>query len=270
LRNGEYGHERIWQVNQLPERNAGLAGHRLAEQKSLRNQIGQLPGKKDADLTLKIFDDLFKEKSVLASNIAPFLINTPYPGVEKYTNYASAHLGLFPLKNVKALMPEFGPVINDVTSFQYPITISSCGNPPKPDVFIAVISAPENFKQRTKIRQSWKNQINLVLKKGLLGRIHFAFVLGRAETNLTQQRIEEENTSNNDIIQIEMLDFYRNLPLKMARLLNWVHNNCPQIDFVLKVDEDMYVNLYVLAHFVKSYNESAKWLFSVKAFVTVV
>ncbi len=195
---------------------------------------------------------------MLASNIAPFLINTPYPGVEKYTNYASAHLGLFPLKNVKALMPEFGPVINDVTSFQYPITISSCGNPPKPDVFIAVISAPENFKQRTKIRQSWKNQINLVLKKGLLGRIHFAFVLGRAETNLTQQRIEEENTSNNDIIQIEMLDFYRNLPLKMARLLNWVHNNCPQIDFVLKVDEDMYVNLYVLAHFVKSYNESAK------------
>ncbi len=64
----------------------------LAEQKSLRNQIDQLPGKKD-DLTLKMFDDLLKERRVLASYIAPFLINTPYPGVEKYTSYALAHLG---------------------------------------------------------------------------------------------------------------------------------------------------------------------------------
>ncbi len=42
-----------------------------------------------------------------------------------------------------------------------------------------------------------------------------------------------------------MLDFYRNLTLKMAGLFNWINSNCPKIDFVLKMDDDMYVNVHI-------------------------
>jgi hypothetical protein len=202
------------------------------------------------------------DRRVLYSHIAPKLINHPYPGVENYTLYSTTHLGVLP-SNAKPLMPEFGPVINNVTSFNYPVTVPQCGDIDQSvrSVFIAVISATGNFEKRSKIRETWKNHIDLVLQKGLLGKMHFAFILGKSEKAnelLIQGKIEEENNNFRDIIQIEMLDFYRNLPLKMAGLLNWVNTNCRQVDFVLKIDDDMYLNLHVLAHFVKSYHESGK------------
>jgi hypothetical protein len=46
--------------------------------------------------------------------------------------------------------------------------------------------------------------------------VAIAFVLGRTEKNSIHNKIEEERKTNNDVIQIEMLDFYRNLPFKMA------------------------------------------------------
>jgi hypothetical protein len=125
-----------------------------------------------------------KARRVLYSHIAPNLINHPYPGVENYTLYSMARLGMMP-SNAKPLMPELGPVINNVTSFQYPITVPQCGDIDQSvrSVFIAVISATDNFEYRMKIRQTWKDHIDLVLQKGLLGKIHFAFILGKSEND---------------------------------------------------------------------------------------
>ncbi|EFX82150.1 hypothetical protein DAPPUDRAFT_316750 [Daphnia pulex] len=200
-----------------------------------------------------------KDRRVLYSHIAPTLINNPYPGVANYTLYSTARLGLLP-SNAKPLMPEFGPVINNVTSFNYPITVPQCGDidPSVRSVFIAVISAADNFERRSKIRQTWKDHIDLVLQKGLLGKIHFAFILGKSENALIQEKIQKENKNFTDIIQMELSDSYRNLPWKMAGLLNWVNTNCRQVDFVLKIDDDMCLNVHVLAHFVKTYYESGK------------
>jgi hypothetical protein len=52
-----------------------------------------------------------------------------------------------------------------------------------------------------KIRQTWKDHIDLVLQKGLLGKIHFAFILGKSENALTQEKIQNENKNFTDIIQ---------------------------------------------------------------------
>jgi hypothetical protein len=208
-----------------------------------------------------------EDRKLLYSQMAPDLIDIPYPGVENYTHYAAARLGLL-LVNARPLMSELGPVINDVTSFKYPIATKQCGNIDSSvrSVFIAVISATSNFEKRSKIRETWKNHIDLVLQKGLLGKIHFGFILGQPEnanelqgkSKEIQEKIQDENDNFGDIIQIEMSDFYRNLPLKMAGLLNWVNTNCRQVDFVLKIDDDMYLNVHVLAHFVKTYYESGK------------
>ncbi|KAI9558339.1 hypothetical protein GHT06_015092 [Daphnia sinensis] len=59
-----------------------------------------------------------------------------------------------------------------------------------------------------------------------------------------------------DILQMDILDFYRNLPFKMAGLLNWMNTNCPKIGFLLKVDDDIYVNIHNLAKIVESYHQS--------------
>ena len=44
-----------------------------------------------------------------------------------------------------------------------------------------------------------------------------------------------------------MTDGYYNITLKVAGLLNWLRTNCNSADFVLKVDDDVYVNSRNLA-----------------------
>ncbi|XP_045032181.1 lactosylceramide 1,3-N-acetyl-beta-D-glucosaminyltransferase-like [Daphnia magna] len=198
--------------------------------------------------------------------MATYLQDTPYPGVENYTQYAVVRLNLAPLTNVEPLIPEFGPVLNDVLSFQYTTSVPSCPaattSVGKPTVFIAVISAIFNFHRRTTIRRTWKSHVQAVHRNGPLAIAGFAFILGLSEDDGTQRQIEEESKLYADIIQIRMSDFYRNLPLKIAGLLNWLRSYCAgEITFLLKVDDDVYVNVHNLVHFVRSYRHSYMTVF---------
>jgi hypothetical protein len=195
---------------------------------------------------------------------------TSYPGVENYIRYAVTRLEILPmpLAVVKPLIPEFGPVINNVTEIRYPIAIPSCPRDSatsanRRSVFIAVISAPGNVNKRSAIRQTWTNHIQTVLDKGLLTMVRYGFILGQPGNDLMQTQIEEESKNFGDIIQIEMSDYYRNLPLKVAGLLNWLDKNCANVDFVFKVDDDVYVNMHNLAHFVQSHHEYNRSVFGI-------
>jgi hypothetical protein len=200
--------------------------------------------------------------------MAVSLQNTPYPGVDNYTRYTVARLVLLPLAGIEPLKPEFGPVINNVTSFRYPITIPACQIPDasngtssnhhqQPSVFVAVISAPDNFDKRNRIRRTWRTHLSNVsyYHNSSMVVAGFAFILGMTDSNATQSKIQEESQTHGDLIQIEMADFYRNLSLKVAGLFNWLYRHCHQrIDFLLKVDDDVYVNVRNLAQFVRSHN----------------
>jgi hypothetical protein len=201
----------------------------------------------------------------ILNNLSASLINTSYPGVEIYTQYATARLRLSSLTNVESLNSRFGPVINDVLSFEYPISISPCleNRLVKRSVFVAVISAPSNWKKRNIIRKTWKNHLKILNSENIFGIVGFAFILGLPENYVTQHDIIKESKMYEDIIQIRMSDFYRNLSLKVAGLLNWLNRMCTKIDFVLKVDDDVYVNVRNVAHFVKSYHQSKYSIFGV-------
>jgi hypothetical protein len=189
----------------------------------------------------------------LFNYMATHLRNTPYPGAENYTRYTVARLGMLPLAGIEPLKPEYGPVINNFTSFRYPITISPCQKVKTdyPSVFIAVVSAPDNFEKRNIIRQTWRTHLNLDDHKKMMNIIGFAFILGLADKNVTQIKIEEESKTHKDILQIEIPDIYYRLAIKVAGLFNWLNRYCAaQIDFLLKVDDDVYVNVRNLAHFV--------------------
>ena len=85
----------------------------------------------------------------------------PYPGVENYTRYAMARLGLLPLPNVKSLNPEFGPVVNDFLSFRYRFSVPCQSVSANRSIFIAVNSAPGNFEKRKVIRQTWLKHLSI-------------------------------------------------------------------------------------------------------------
>jgi hypothetical protein len=203
--------------------------------------------------------------------LANHLRNTPYPGVDNYTRYTVARLGLAPLVGVEPLIPEFGPVINDVLSFQYPISVPPCQDhviTGGRTVFVAVISTAENYDKRKIIRQKWKNQLKEVHEEGLVGVGGFAFVFGLTEDQETQSSIEEEAKTYEDIIQIGIPDLYGNsLLLKRIAVLNWVNNQCSEIDFVVKVDDNVDVNVLNLAKFVHSHHHNSnKSVFGVGKF----
>jgi hypothetical protein len=165
--------------------------------------------------------------------------------------------GLKPLVGIEPLKPEYGTVINNFTSFRYPIVIPSSQKTAadNPSVFIAVVSAPHNFMKRNFIRQTWRTHLNPLNidnhRKGFMNIIGFVFILGLADENSTQIKIEEENKTHMDILQIKIPDFYERLAVKVAGLFNWLLRYCTPVDFLLKVGDDVYVNVRNLAHFIK-------------------
>ncbi|EFX80509.1 hypothetical protein DAPPUDRAFT_243679 [Daphnia pulex] len=191
--------------------------------------------------------------------LALHLRETAYDGVENYIRFMTAFLSLEELA-AEPLAPGMGPVVNDITWFRYPININPCrffdspaaaaaGNSSsRISLFISVISGPNNFERRAAIRRTWpvhlKNQTNLNNPLDVVG---FGFVIGLTNDSVVQQKVKEECEQFGDILQVNMIDRYVNLSVKVASLFNWVDTYCPRVDYVLKVDDDVYVNVHNLA-----------------------
>lgn len=169
----------------------------------------------------------------------------PYPGVSLYTSFTVARLKLRPL-DIKPIIPDYTPVFNDVQSFIYNFNLPPCARSTRDvkTIFVAVISAPSNFEKRKAIRETWRR--NLTSKLFVL---NFAFVIGKSFEK--DAALAAENATYGDILQIEMVDTYYNITIKVTALLNWLNVNCKDVDFVLKVDDDVYVNVNNLANIIE-------------------
>jgi len=60
---------------------------------------------------------------------------------------------------------------------------------------------------------------------------------------LIQSNLTQESQTYGDILQESFLDSYANLTLKSVMLLKWFSRECNKIPYVLKTDDDMYINL---------------------------
>lgn len=120
----------------------------------------------------------------------------------------------------------------------------ACGGPGAPPfLLILVCTAPENLQQRNAIRASWGG---LREAQGL--RVQTLFLLG--EPNWPQPAwgshghdLSWESATQGDILQAAFQDSYRNLTLKTLSGLNWADKHCPLARYILKTDDDVYVNV---------------------------
>jgi hypothetical protein len=200
----------------------------------------------------------------LLDYLAFHLREKEYDGVENYIRFMTANLGLksLPSSSGDRMLPGMaGPVVNDISWFRYPINIGPCAaagldginskaasRQRRISLFISVISGPNNFDRRAAIRRTWPihltNQTNLDHPLDLVG---FGFVIGQTNDSVVQQKVEEESEEFGDILQVNMIDRYVDLSVKVASLFNWVDTYCPRVDYVLKADDDVYVNVHNLA-----------------------
>ncbi|KAM8969585.1 beta-1,3-galactosyltransferase 4 isoform X1 [Sarcophilus harrisii] len=111
----------------------------------------------------------------------------------------------------------------------------------QPFLLILVSTAPEHQEQRDAIRASW----------GALREIHghlvrTLFILGEPDDS-RWENIKEvlrwEAQVEGDIVQAAFTDSYRNLTLKTLSGLAWAARYCPNVHYVLKTDDDVYINV---------------------------
>ncbi|KAK0066806.1 beta-1 3-galactosyltransferase 1 [Biomphalaria pfeifferi] len=112
-------------------------------------------------------------------------------------------------------------------------------------VICVEISRTSNMTRQT-IRQTWGSYANVSSNNSTL-----IFFLGSEHPSTNgsqsvQQFIDKEAELYGDILQEDYVDDYKNLSLKSVSILKWVSLKCPESHFLLKVDDDMYVNVPVL------------------------
>ncbi|XP_068130458.1 beta-1,3-galactosyltransferase 2-like isoform X2 [Hyperolius riggenbachi] len=113
-----------------------------------------------------------------------------------------------------------------------------------PFLILLVIGKVHDFETRHAIRATWGNESNYdvdVLRIFLLGFSSFA-------SRRTQMMLEEESEAFRDIVQQDFMDTYYNLTLKTLLGMEWVTKFCPNASYVIKIDNDLFLNVDYLVH----------------------
>ncbi len=111
------------------------------------------------------------------------------------------------------------------------------------DLFLIIYihTAPSHYKRRTVIRQTWGNP------KYYSEKIRLVFVMGVTEDKPeVQQALLFEAEQYGDIMQEDFKDTYKNLTYKGIAALKWISTYCSHAKFVLKTDDDIFVNMFTL------------------------
>ena len=78
-------------------------------------------------------------------------------------------------------------------------------------------------------------------------------MLGATSDSSLQNVINKENEAYHDIVQGDFVDHYKNLSYKAIMGKLWVSEFCEQAEFVVKTDDDMYIDLYEVYYLTRSY-----------------
>jgi Galactosyltransferase len=119
------------------------------------------------------------------------------------------------------------------------------------DVFLLVYihSAPSHFKQRMAIRETWGNakyfpDVSLIV-------VFLCGVIPSKGSSSVQDALMLEVETYGDIVQETFVDSYRNLTYKGIMGLKWVTQNCRNAKFLLKTDDDIFINMFSLVTHLK-------------------
>ena len=119
-------------------------------------------------------------------------------------------------------------------------------NSSQPYLIVVVCSAIPNFEARYTIRQTWAQDSET------LKNVKVVFLVGQEINSTHQELLESESNQYGDIIQESFIDTYANLTVKSLMLLKWFTKSCDTTQFVMKTDDDMYINLNKLYDLVQA------------------
>ncbi|XP_067829916.1 beta-1,3-galactosyltransferase 9-like [Heptranchias perlo] len=104
-----------------------------------------------------------------------------------------------------------------------------------------VASKPAHFQSRRAIRSSWASVTEV---QGRVVRTLFA--VGVPESEEERELIGEESERYQDLVQGLFVDTYLNLTHKTIMIMRWFSTYCPSAQYLLKVDDDVFLNYHNL------------------------
>lgn len=132
------------------------------------------------------------------------------------------------------------------TKFRYIVESDVCTRniSQNASILLLVFSKHENRNQRNALRRTWLSQAK--------GNVTYTFVFGKSTMEELNYNVADEQKIHYDILLIDFIESYRNLTLKTISAFRWAVQNCGHVNYVMKVDDDMWVNLEALQEMVTS------------------
>ncbi|XP_053959619.1 uncharacterized protein LOC128864126 [Anastrepha ludens] len=121
-------------------------------------------------------------------------------------------------------------------------------------LLILISSALNHAEARLAIRQTWAHY-------GTRRDVSIAFVLGRTTNETVSKELSIENFIYGDMIRGNFIDSYTNLTLKTISTLEWVDLHCQQAKFILKTDDDMFINVPKLLQFIDNHAKEKRVIY---------
>ncbi|XP_034668564.1 beta-1,3-galactosyltransferase 5-like [Drosophila subobscura] len=116
-------------------------------------------------------------------------------------------------------------------------------------LLILITSAQSHFMARMSIRQTWMHYASR-------RDVGMAFVLGRTTNATLNESLNKENYMYGDMIRGNFIDSYFNLTLKTISMLEWADMHCPRVKYILKTDDDMFINVPRLLDFIDGHKDT--------------
>ncbi|XP_077377696.1 beta-1,3-galactosyltransferase 2 [Festucalex cinctus] len=112
-------------------------------------------------------------------------------------------------------------------------------------VFVVPV-APLDLSARDAIRETWGSAGQGTMTLFYMG------VPEKGQVRSIQDMLEEESKKHSDVIQMNFLDSYKNLTIKSMMIMNWLATYCPSATYAMKVDTDIFVNVFYLLRLLSS------------------
>lgn len=122
------------------------------------------------------------------------------------------------------------------------------------ELVVIVMSAPTHLEARTAIRQTWGHF-------GQRRDMSVLFMLGTTLDPKVEAILRKEQSMYNDVVRGRFLDSYSNLTLKTISTLEWVNTYCSKVKYLLKTDDDMFINVPRLLAFVNKHAKDRNVIF---------
>lgn len=125
----------------------------------------------------------------------------------------------------------------------------------KGDIYLLMVikSVATQHDRREAIRKTWGKEQVIDGK-----RIKTLFLLGKSSNEVERQNhqklVEFEDQIYGDILQWDFLDSFFNLTLKETHFLKWFHTYCPNVQYIFKGDDDVFVSINNILEFLELSN----------------